>query len=309
MTASPDVSKAGGRGPVRRIGIGPGIERDRVTSGRRAPTPFPTMPTPPFVSPGRHRWYGAALLGVVAMFGLVAAPASASAATAGTATIIQPDSLTPLDSGGSATPYGVALPPGASCPGDTAHQGYRVDSYLVPKGQTPTEVNFKKGVPSRWFGYIAEGSYYGAVNTAENTGQVMALPEFTWTRLSSYLGDLFPRGATRATWEGGIVCVTTNGAVTNYWNSQIVFTRSATDPGGFTWRVVANPPLTANRTWLTAGIVLLVLAALFGAVAIGLSRRRDSDGDTKDPGPTSDPTPPDGEPSDRVHAGAGRERR
>jgi hypothetical protein len=210
---------------------------------------------------------------------LVATPATASAATAGTATIIQPDTLAALDSGGAATPYGVSLPAGASCPGDTAHQGYHVYSYLVPKGHLPTEVSFKKEVPSKWYGFIAYGDYYGAVNTAEDTGQVMGLPEFSWLRYSSYLGDLFPHGTTKATWEGGIACTNTDGVVTNYWNSQIVFTKSSSDPGGFTWRVVANPPLPSSRSWLTAGITLLALAVVSGGVALLLGRRRHADGD------------------------------
>ena len=128
---------------------------------------------------------------------LRAVPATAGAATAGTATITQPGQPTPLDSGGSATSYGVALPSGASCPGDTAHQGYHVYSYLVPEGRVTHRGQLQDAVyPSRWYGYIAYGAYYGAVNTAEGTGQVMTLPDqFTWTRFSSYLERPVPHGA------------------------------------------------------------------------------------------------------------------
>ena len=37
-------------------------------------------------------------------------------------------------SGGSSTPFTVVLPANASCSGDTAHDGYHVYSYLVPRG-------------------------------------------------------------------------------------------------------------------------------------------------------------------------------
>jgi hypothetical protein len=215
-----------------------------------------------------------ALLPVAAVLGALAAPGMAWAVTAGSASIVQPGTLTNLDSGTADTPYEVALPSTASCPGDTAHQGYHVFSYLVPAGHTPAEVNFKHAVPNRWYGYFSYGSYYGAADTAEDTGQVVQLPEFSWTRYSTYPDLIFPGGRTRTTWEGGIACANTDGVVTTYWNTQIVFTKSATAPGGFTWRVIANPPVATSHTWFTVGIALLVVAVLFAVVAIVLNRRR-----------------------------------
>lgn len=248
---------------------------------------------------GGRRWLrrGAALLPIVTVLWTLTAPGTAWAVTAGAASIVQPGTLTSLDSGGADTPYEVALPSNASCPGDTAHQGYHVYSYLVPAGHTPAEVDFKHGVPNRWYGYFSYGSYYGAADTAEDTGQIMALPEFSWTRYSTYPGLIFPDGRTRTTWEGGIACTTTDGVVTNYWNTQFVFTKSATTPGGFTWRVIANPPVATSHTWITVGIALLVLAALFAAAAILLSRRRPQD--AKAPrGPDGSPRQRDGHAAD-----------
>ena len=237
---------------------------------------------------------------------LLAAPSTAGAATAGTATIIQPDTGAPLDSGGSGTAYGVGLPSGASCPGDTAHQGYHVYSYLIPAGHNPTEASYKGEFPSKWYGYISYGAYFGPVNTAEGTGQVMTLPQFSWTRYSSFLGHLFPRQCRQGHLGGRHPVRQRGGAVTNYWNTQLVFTRTSADPGGFTWRVVAPPPVGANDTWTVVGITLLVLAFLFGALAFVLSRRRgraDPGSDDGD-GPTSPPVAPDS--AHRLPAPAGR---
>lgn len=195
-------------------------------------------------------------------------------ASGGTAEIAQPGLLTPLKSGGSSTPYGVVLPQGASCPGDTAHKGYHVFSYLVPKGVAPTVVSFKTGVPSRWFGYIADGAYYGAINTAENTGEIVGLPtEFTWSRLTPQ--DLFRQGQEVATWEGGIACASIDGVVTNFWNSEIVFKADPTDPGGFTWSVampksLADPKHSAP--WVAIALILVALA--LSVIAIGLRHSR-----------------------------------
>ena len=209
---------------------------------------------------------------ILSMVGWLAVPSAAAAATAGTAQITVPGSSTPLRSGGSETPYGVALPQGAGCPGDTAHKGYHVFSYLVPKDVSPTAVSFKTGVPSRWFGYIAEGAYYGAINTAENTGQIVELPsEFTWSRLTPH--DLFDHGQATATWEGGIACANVEGVVTNYWNTEVVFRAAGADPGGFTWSMVTPPPATGG--WGVAlGIALLLVALVLVGIAIGLRRHR-----------------------------------
>lgn len=207
---------------------------------------------------------------------ILTASEALAAAPAGLAEITLPGQLTPLDSGGSATPYGVALPPGASCPGDTAHRGYHVFSYLVPRGVSPTVVSFKTGVPSQWFGYISDGAYYGASNTAENTGEIVGLPtEFTWSRLTEQ--DLFQHGDTMATWEGGIACANIDGVVTNYWNTEIVFKASAHDPGGFTWSVAKPVVLAASApkgSGLWIAIVLLVVALALSGLALGFRHRR-----------------------------------
>ena len=225
-----------------------------------------------------RRWLAAsvtgALLSVAVLLGLAGSPSVAGATvTASTEVITQPGALTPLDSGGSATTYGVVLPSGASCPGDTAHDGYHVFSYLVPQGVSPTAVSFKTGDPSRWYGYIANGAYFGAVNTALDTGQVVSLPAaFTWSRLTPPM--LFAKGTTSATWDGGIACADVHGHVTDYWNSQIVFTASTTDHGGFTWRVIQTPTSTSGDLGLWLGVVLAVLAVASTVVAIVLGRRR-----------------------------------
>ncbi len=238
-----------------------------------------------------------ALVGVVVLVSwLVVTPGVAGAGVVvGAESITHPGELTPLQSGGSGTLYGIALPAGASCPGDTAHQGYHVFSYLVPEGTSPASVNFKKGRANEGFGYISYGSYYGAINTAEGTGQIVGFPlDFTWSRLTTK--DLFPHGQKSSTWEGGIACANTDGVVTNYWNSQIVFTASTSDPRGFTWRVVAQPALGPSHEWEWIGVALIVLSVLLAALTVFLSRRRDqsSGGPSASDGKRANP---DGAPS------------
>jgi hypothetical protein len=189
--------------------------------------------------------------------------------------ITQPGTLTPLTGGGSGTEFSVALPAGASCPGDTMHDGYLVYSYLVPKGVAPTAVNFKTGVPDRYYGFIAEGAYFGAVNTAATTGEIIGLPPaFAISRWRS--SELLTKGATSATWDGGIACATSAGVVTNYWNTEFVVRSDPSDPRGYTWRVM-QPASTSSHLGLDLGVGLLVVAVGCGLGALFLARRRRDD--------------------------------
>ena len=209
--------------------------------------------------------------------GITAHPLVAGAATGAGEVITNVGTLTPLTSGIAATPYGVILPNGASCPGDTAHDGYHVFSYLVPKGTAPADIRFTTGLPDRGLGYFSNGAYFGAVNTAETTGQVVGIPtSFTWTRLTT--GELFRDGARSSTWEGGIACADVHGVVTDYWNSEIVFTAHASDPGGFTWRVTGQGSISSpTDVGLWVGIALLVVASGAGAYALTLRHRAKED--------------------------------
>ena len=85
--------------------------------------------------------------------------------------------------------------------------------------------------------------------------------------------------------------------VTNYWNTEVAFTKTASDPGGFTWKVLTPPP-AADNTGLVVGVVLVVLAVGFAVLAVALGRRqrtwRSTDPSTGPPGdagaPVSDPS-------------------
>jgi hypothetical protein len=241
------------------------------------PGPFPTRGgkgCTTVESTGTHP--RAALLTAVFLLGLVTAvltPTMAGAdQVAGTAVITHPFGSSPLDAGGSATEYGVALPSGAKCPGDTAHKGYRVYSYLVPKGVSLETVGFTGAFPQKYYGYVAEGSFYGATNTDEDSGLIPTLPpEFTFARLTP--SELFANGEKSAVWDGGFACATEQGQVTNYWNSDIQFIASSSDPGGFTWRVL-HPPSGSIDLGLWISVALIVVAVGSGTVALVLSRRQ-----------------------------------
>jgi hypothetical protein len=199
---------------------------------------------------------------VVAAAGLglgAVGPASASTVN-GIATIAPPGLTTPLTSGASTTPFTVALPAQAACDGDTATHGYHVYSYLVQKGVNLAAVTFNN-FPSAGFGLVDNtGTYYGPVNTAINTGQIVGIPNnFQWAPLITGGGVslsqlLYSGSAPTSTgiWEVGLVCANAQGVEVDNWNIEITFTYSTTDPNSFVWAAVptgsAAPLFTSAST-------------------------------------------------------------
>ena len=100
---------------------------------------------------------------------------------------------------------------------------------------------FTTGFPSRYYGLVTStGKYYGAVNTAIGTGQIISIPndlEFAPLLSKGVSLDtlLYADGNTDGVWEAGIACANSSGAVTDYWNTEVTFTASGTDPNGFVW--------------------------------------------------------------------------
>jgi hypothetical protein len=183
--------------------------------------------------------------------------ASAGAASpAGVATLAPPGETvaTPLRSGASATLFTVALPADASCPGDTASDGYHVYSYLVKKGTDPSAVRFVEG-PSMGYGIVdTTSTYYGAINTARKTGQIVGVPnDFAWASLVQSgggplaLSQLLYGGST-GVWETGLACANGRGALSNHWNTQITFAADAADPHGFHWTVDSSGSTSTGAT-------------------------------------------------------------
>jgi hypothetical protein len=163
-------------------------------------------------------------------------------------------------------------------------------------------ISFKTGLPHEGYGFIADGRYFGAVNTAEGSGAIIGIPlDFTWTRLTTK--DLFPNGEKSTTWNGGIACADTHGVVTDYWNSQIVFTASSSDPRGFSWRVVGDPSLGSSHKWLWLGVVLIVLSIGLATLAVFLSRKiKPSDeGSSSGPSGPGEPDPATDQAERHIH--------
>jgi len=226
------------------------------------------------MGPTRRRGLGVLGAAVAVLAAGVAGAGPAAAATLdGTATITNP-SADPITTGGSATQFSIALPANAACSGDTATGGYHVYSYLVQAGTVVTGITFTTH-PSAGLGLVNNtGVYFGAVNTAINTGQIISIP----TNLE--FGPLLSDGATLASllysggasgvWEAGLACANSSGVLSDYWNTEVTFTSNTADPDGFVWSV--GPPAATPEVPIALLLPLTGVAVLGGGVWI--TRRR-----------------------------------
>jgi large repetitive protein len=235
-----------------------------------SPTGAGTAAVPhPRPAAARRRGPKAVLAVAVAMVAALATlvvveahPASASTLNA-PATISSPTTLAPLASGASTTAFTLALPANAACSGDTASDGYHVYSYLVPQGTNLSTVTFTgDNPPSVGYGLVNNiGTYYGPVNTAPTTGQIIGIPtNFEWAPLVANdgvpLSSLLYTGDTSGVWEAGLACSNSTHALTDNWNTQVTFTANSSDPTGFVWTAVPNSAAaitSANNTTFTEG--------------------------------------------------------
>jgi hypothetical protein len=235
---------------------------------------------------------------------LFVAPASPAAATVtavhgGAATIARPGATATgaLGSGGSSTPFTVVLPANASCSGDTAHDGDHVYSYLVPRGTALSTVTFI-GFPSKGYGLVGStGRYYGAVNTAVDTGQIIGIPnDFVWGKLVKSDGGAVALttlvdGPSHGVWEAGIACATTHGRLADHWNTPVTFTADARDAHGLAWHAVPGAA-TVSSSLPAAGTADARTPGSAAATAAGTGIA--AHGATAGAGPTGDQGAPAG---------------
>jgi hypothetical protein len=181
-----------------------------------------------------------------------------------------------LDRGGSATEFTVEPPSGATCPGDSMHDSWRVQTFIVPAAVDPGTIPYGADWPR------LDEHMYSLYNiqpvidvltvpneSAGSPGLIDALAPLSFAVFP--VGELVP-----GNYRIGIAC-TLLYQTADYWDTEIVISADADDsPGQMTWRLV-NAPVTAPASPDGGSIVpWLVLAGAVIAVALFLLNRRSS---------------------------------
>lgn len=220
------------------------------------------------------RRYVLLAVAVVAASAVAVPPVSASVESpvrAGDVVIVTDDGREELDHGGSATGFTLRLPEGASCPGDSQNDQWRIQSFIVPATDDPGALQYELIGPAgggvRYALYDQLDNPYMQQFTQPNTspgqpGRVPAVAPLSF--------GVFPPGTIPAgTYRIGIACTYFRDTGT-YWDTTIVVVDDASDaPSKFVWRLESAPAsvLTSNDGadtgwWIAGGVALAILAAL-----------------------------------------------
>jgi hypothetical protein len=186
------------------------------------------------------------------------------------------------DSGGSATDFTLELPDGAACPGDSANDGYRVQSYMVPASVDPTTVTYNGTgpIPSVYGDYAdfrqplydIESNSFVSAQTADavspgQPGPILEPPTFD---LEVYGPGQLPAGR----YHLGLACTLLN-EIATVWDTEIVVADAPDDaPAQISWTAVGATGASGSSSRGPAVAVVLGAAALGGLVLLVRRPRR-----------------------------------
>ena len=175
----------------------------------------------------------------------------------------------PRERGGSRTQFSLRLPPGSSCPGDSANDGYRVQSFIVPGADDVSTLTFRSvspQVPGGYALYDLVTNPFIQAQTADarapgQPGLIINIPNFSFA--------VFPPGRLPpGRYHVGIACSLHNNTV-RYWSTDLVLSAAPDDqPAHLRWQV-ADLPLHHQRGFVApvliggAGVAILTTIVLW----------------------------------------------
>jgi hypothetical protein len=188
---------------------------------------------------------------------------AAAATKAGEAVIITPDdgrvgAGRSLSSGNTATPFSLKLPPSASCRGDSANDGYRVQTYMVPASVDPATLTFGSvgPIPTGTGASFREplfattsdpvvNNQTAAATKPPGPGPIINIPAMNFAVYKS--GDV-----AAGTYNIGVACTRGQPSPTQldtYWNTRFDVKAGLGDGHSTAWTAVgkAPPPATASN--------------------------------------------------------------
>jgi hypothetical protein len=201
-------------------------------------------------------------------------------ASAGTAVLVDDaGSSHGISQGGSETRFSLRLPNGATCPGDSADAGYRVQSFLVPASDDAGSLRYFSVMPvgkGRYALYDVDSNPYIQAQTARASrqggpGPIVNIPAFNFA--------VFPPGVLPARrYHVGIACSLHNATV-RYWATDIQLTRAPHDrPAQLHWRALDARGTSSSGPsgWLLAAAVAVVVLTVAPSARY-VRRRRQAD--------------------------------
>ncbi len=194
--------------------------------------------------------------------------------------------------GGSATRFTVKFPDGAACPGDSANDQWRTQSFVIPVGTDPVTLGYNNARPEgerNWPLYGDDTVPYINQLLFKNAepckpGEIPPVPALSFATLP-------PGSIADGQYRVGIAC-TYFRQTAKYWDTEFVFVNDAADaPGQLTWRLASSPAVPADESGGSTRTVLVALCALvLAGSAISFVRLSRSSGSRPDSRTTDEAT-------------------
>jgi hypothetical protein len=222
----------------------------------------------------------AILTGITSFAAVTMAGAGAAGAATidGSATITDPSLAALSYPAASSTLFAISTPAGAACTGNTAGDGTKVYSYLVPYGTNVQNLTISAGHVSTGFAiFDYTGTPIESLQVASNNSVPTLSNQLDWEPFvtSTVLSSLLTGSAGHTgVWEAGILCANSTSHVTDYWNTEITFSADSNDPSGFTWSAVSGDPNSGANPEVPYAIILPVLGAAIVGGTLLIRRRR-----------------------------------
>ena len=226
----------------------------------------------------RRRWVGALLAAAVVLvtwllagptaWATVDAPVDAGQVEVSDAIIRTQD----ITHGDATTQFSLRLPANATCPGDSANDQWRVQSFSIPVGDDPVDIRYgsigpEPSVNGRYALFMVDTRPFVHQLTRQNPGRgqpglINTLPAFSFEVVA---GERIPGGRYRV----GIAC-TYFGKTARYWDTEIVIAEQPdANPPLLTWRLASEPASVMTPPETTTDWTLPLLAGL-GITIAGL---------------------------------------
>ncbi len=236
----------------------------------------------------RRRWprvlMAASVVGLTWLLtGPVVWAAGAPPVDAGDVVLLDAGDRDGLSGGDGNTAFIVQLPDGSTCPGDSFHDQWRIQSFMVPTTADVGSLSYGVIGPEGTDQHALFGADFAArsfanVLTPANAvagqpGRIETPPAFSFAVAAE---EMIAPGDYRI----GIAC-TYFGATALFWDVEVVITAaSGGDPDELRWRMASAPdqagesPATDDRSWVAPTIVVVGLGAAAVPVATVLVRGR-----------------------------------
>lgn len=193
------------------------------------------------------------------------------------------DTTRGLTTGTGSTVFTLQPPDGASCPGDSAHDQWRVQSFIVPVGDDPAALTYELIAPAgdgRYALYQQNTDPYTQVltianETAGQPGQVAPVPALSFA--------VFPPGTLPpGRYRMGLACTYFRETAV-FWDTEVdVIADPSDEPARLGWTVVGASVIdstgSGSNTAAAPGLVALgafvALVAVAGLLVAVRTRRR-----------------------------------